>query len=238
MQWSSCHHSDSNMSITQTPPEHSDDSWSQCSSGCQSLPVASVCGTLGKRCWGGQRGRWAGHRCWCGPSRRLLQSSNVSIEQDEVVAGLQNDSRHLQFLDNFFILVVILVIFSQRTLRTAVLITVTFPRWISTGQSVLWFTGVHCRLQPSILVQAATMYSSGPPVGGHLQQPAHSMGLGNYCLHFPRIWRKPQLSKDKLRSPLPKGNGSIPQPEKYKPGKVVPMTVMTAKPPGLFFFLL
>ena len=49
------------------PPEHGDDSWSQCSSCCQSLPVASVCGTLGKRCWGRQRGRWAGHRCWCGP---------------------------------------------------------------------------------------------------------------------------------------------------------------------------
>ena len=48
------------------PPEHSDDSWSQCSSCCQSLPVASLCGTLGKKCWGLQRGRWAGHRGWCG----------------------------------------------------------------------------------------------------------------------------------------------------------------------------
>lgn len=86
-----------------------------------------------------------------------FKSSNVSIEQDEVVVGLQNDSRSLQFLDNFFIPVVMLVIFPQRTLRTAVLITVTFPRWISTGQSVLWFSGVHCRLQPRILVQAATM---------------------------------------------------------------------------------
>ena len=43
-------------------------------------------------------------------SRRLLQSSNVSIEQDGVVVGLQNDSRNLQFLENFFIPVVILVI--------------------------------------------------------------------------------------------------------------------------------
>lgn len=99
--------------------------------------------------------------------RRLLQSSSVSIEQDEVVVGLQNDSRNLQFLDNFFIPVVILVIFPQRTLRTAVLITVTFPRWISTGRSVLWFTGVHCRptAHPRAGCQHVLLWpsSGGPP---------------------------------------------------------------------------
>ena len=94
--------------------------------------------------------------------------------------------------------------FPKRTLKTAVLITMTFPRWISTGQSPLQCSDSrvrHCRLKPGILVQAATMHSSDPPVEGHLQQPAHSRGLGNYCLNFPRLWRKPQLSK--INSDLP-----------------------------------
>lgn len=61
-------------------------------------------------------------------SRRLLQSSNVSIEQDEVVVGLQNDSRNLQFLDNFFIPVVILVIFPQKDFGDCCLNHNDFPQ--------------------------------------------------------------------------------------------------------------
>ena len=92
----------------------------------------------------------------------------------------------------------------ERTLRTAVLITVTFPRWTSTGQSPRQCSGSpvrHRRLKPRTLVQAATMHSSGPPAEGHLQQPALSRGLGNYCLNYPSPWRKPQLSK--IHSDLP-----------------------------------
>ena len=61
-------------------------------------------------------------------SRRLLQSSNVNIEQDEVVAGLQNDSRNLQFLDNFFIPVVILFIFPQKDFEDCCLNHNDFPQ--------------------------------------------------------------------------------------------------------------